>query len=149
MAQTVNKIEVWTCEIEDRAGTLDAKLQPLAGAGVDLTFALARRQADRPGRSIVYLGPLKGPRQIKAAESAGFRLAHELVAVHFEGPNKPGSASKITHALAEAGINMRGLMAATIGKKYMLVLAFDSNEQAEAAIVQIKEAGKKKAKKKK
>src|SRR5438093_1284967 len=59
MPQTVSKIEVWTGEIEDKPGALDAKLQPLAAAGVDLTFLIARRQADRPGRGVVFLAPLK------------------------------------------------------------------------------------------
>jgi hypothetical protein len=143
MAQTVRKLDVWTGEIDDRPGALDEKLQPLAAAGVDLTFAIARRQNDRPGKGVLFLGPLKGAKQTKAAQAAGLSLAPNLAALHFEGPNKPGSASKITHALAEAGINMRGLSAATIGTKFMLVLAFDSSMDADRAIQAIKASAKK------
>jgi hypothetical protein len=143
MAQTVRKLDVWTGEIDDRPGALDAKLQPLAAAGADLAFIIARRQPDRPGKSVVFLGPLKGAKQTKAAQEAGLNVATNLVALHYEGPNKPGSASKITHALAEGGVNLRGLSAATIGTKYMLVLAFDSGMDADKALALIKAIGKK------
>jgi hypothetical protein len=138
MAAKVKKIEVWTGEIDDRAGALDAKLAPLAAAGADLTFIIARRQPDMPGKAVVYLGPLKGARQVKAAESAGLRRATELSALHYEGANKPGSAQAITQCIAAAGISMRGLTAATIGKNFMLVLAFDSEDAADAALKAIK-----------
>jgi hypothetical protein len=148
MAASVSKIDVWTGEMEDRPGTLDAKLQPLAAAGADLTFILARPQPDRPGRSVLFLGPIKGAKQTKAAEAAGLVPAPTLAALHFEGPNKPGSASQVTHALAKAGINLRGLMAATIGTKFMLLIAFNSGLDAEEALKVIKASGKKaKAKK--
>jgi hypothetical protein len=147
MAQKVSKIDVWTCEIDDRPGALDARLGPLAAAGADLTFCVARRQADKPGRAVVFLGPLKGAKQTKAAEGAGLRRATELAALHFEGPNKPGSAHAVTELLSDSGINMRGLLAATIGKTFMLVLAFDSNDDADRALKAIK-AGAGKGKKK-
>src|SRR5262249_41659866 len=128
-------------EMEDRPGTLDEKLQPLGAAGADLTFIVARPQ--QPGRSVLFLGPIKGAKQTKAAQAAGLAPAPNIAALHFEGPNKPGSASQVTHALAQAGINLRGLLAATIGTKFMLLIAFNSELDAEEGLKVIKAAGKK------
>jgi hypothetical protein len=143
MGSSVKKIDVWTGEMDDRPGTLDEKLQPLADAGADLTFILARPQADKPGKSVVFLGPVKGNKQTKAAEAAGLALAPNIAGLHFEGKNKAGSASRVTHALAAAGINLRGLMAATIGNKFMLMIAFNSELDAEEGLKVIKASGKK------
>ena len=147
MAYTVKKIDVWTGDIGDRPGGLTAKLDPIGAAGADLTFIVARRKPDDPGRGVVYLGPLMGAKQAGAAKSAGLRRATELTALHLEGPNKPGSASQVTHILAGAGINLRGLSAATIGNKFMLVLAFDSAAIADEALKLLKAAGKGKGRK--
>ena len=40
----VKKLDVWTGAIDDRVGGLSSKLEPLAQAGVDLQFLVARRQ---------------------------------------------------------------------------------------------------------
>jgi len=40
----------------------------------------------------------------------------------------------MTEALAEAGINMRGLSAAAMKKQFVVHLAFDSNADARKAI---------------
>lgn len=146
MAITAKKIDVWVGEIRDHAGGLLDKLEPIATAGADLTFIVARRQIERPGTGIVFLGPLKGAKQQKAAMSAGFYKPAGLAAVHLEGPNKPGSAAAAIQALADAGISMRGLEAATIGSKFMLVLAFDSEADADQAVKLLKAVGKKKGK---
>lgn len=144
MAYTARKIDVWIAELEDRPGALASKLEPLGQAGADLTFAVARRQPDRPGTGIVFLGPLKGARQTRAAESAGFRRATELAAVHLEGPNQPGAAGKVVRLLADAGINLRGMSAITIGRKFALLLAFDSPADADRALARIRSASRKK-----
>jgi ACT domain-containing protein len=144
MAVTAKKIDVWVGDIRDHPGGLLNKLEPLAEAGADLTFIVARRQIERPGRGLVLLGPLKGAKQQKAATASGFYKPEGLAAVHLEGPNKPGSAAAAIRAIADAGISLNSLQAATIGGKFMLVLAFDSDEDADLAVKLVKAAGKKK-----
>src|SRR5436190_23699190 len=100
MAHTVSKIDVWTGGIDDRPGALAAKMQPVAEAGADLTFAIARRQPHLSGRGVVFLGPFKGAKQTKAAAAAGLTRATDLAALHLEGPNKAGSADEATRILA-------------------------------------------------
>jgi prephenate dehydratase len=146
MAITAKKIDIWVGEIRDHAGGLLDKLEPIADSGADLAFIVARRQIERPGTGIVFLGPLKGAKQQKAAMTVGFTRPPGLAGVHLEGPNKPGSAAAAIRSIADAGISMRGLEAATIGNKFMLVLAFDSEADADEAVKLLKAAGKKKAK---
>lgn len=131
MPYTVSKVDVWTAEIEDRPGGLADKLAPLAEAGVDLEFAIARRQA--PGKGIVFLSGIKGTKASRAAASAGLSKTTALAALRIEGPNKAGICYQMTCQLAEAGINMRGLSAAVIGRKCVMFLAFDSAADANKA----------------
>ena len=69
MAYTVSKVEIWTGEIEDQVGGLAAKLEPLANAGADLEMVIARRQPDRPGKDVVFVGPVTGAK----AQAGGYR----------------------------------------------------------------------------
>jgi len=59
MAYTVNKVDMWAGEIDDRVGGLAAKLEALANAGADLEVVVARRQPGQPGKGVVFLGPVK------------------------------------------------------------------------------------------
>jgi hypothetical protein len=133
MAYTVNKVDIWTGEIDDRVGGLAAKLEALANAGADLEVVVARRQPHRPGKGVVFLGPVAGAKAQKAATAAGLSKATDMAALRVEGPNKPGDCHRLAHLLAEAGINLRGLTATTVGKKYVLALGFDSASDAEKA----------------
>jgi predicted amino acid-binding ACT domain protein len=135
---------VWTGEIEDRVGGLAAKLEPLASAGVDLAFVIARRQPHLPGKGVVFLGPVTGAKGTKAAAAAGLSKTTELAALRLEGPNKPGSCHQAVRVLADAGINLRGLSASVIGAKFVVIIAFDTAEDAAKASRLLKAAGTKK-----
>lgn len=133
MALEVKKVDVYSAEIEDRPGALAEKLAPLAEAKVDLAFAIARRKPDSPGKGVVYLGPITTAKGKKAAQTAGLAPATELAALRIEGPNKPGALHAVTKALAEAGINLRGVSASVIGKRWVCFLAFDTADDAQKA----------------
>ncbi|MCL6502393.1 MAG: ACT domain-containing protein [Pirellulales bacterium] len=133
MKLTVSKVDVWTCELADQPGSLASKLEPLAAAGADLSYLVARRQADKPGTGVVYLGGLKGAKQAKAAAEAGFTKGDPITALRIDGANKPGIVQRIAAAVAAAGVNMRGVKAATVGNKFVTVLAFDTPEDAAKA----------------
>jgi hypothetical protein len=133
MALSVARVDVWAASIEDRAGGLAEKLTALAEAGAHLEFVIARRAPDKPGTGVVFLTPLKGAAQVRAAKKAGFEKTKSLHSVRIEGPDKPGLGAKMTQALAEAGINLRGLSAAAIGKRCIAHLALDSSADATKA----------------
>jgi hypothetical protein len=79
------------------------------------------------------LTPLKGAAQTRAAKKVGFGRTESLHSLRVEGPDKPGLGAKMTQALAGAGINLRGLSAAAIGKRCVVHLAFDSAADANKA----------------
>jgi hypothetical protein len=142
MRYTISKVDVWTRAIDDTVGSLAAVLEPLADAGVDLSFLIARRRTLVPGKGIVFLSGISGAKQSKAAAAAGLTKATDIAGLRVEGANKAGDAHHVTRLLADAGINLRGLSASVIGKKYVLILAFDNAEDAAKATKLLRSAGK-------
>ena len=66
----------------------------------------------------------------RPAKKAGLRKTDGLRSVRVEGPDKAGLCAKVTGALAEAGINLRGVSAAALGKKSVHYFSFDSTADA-------------------
>jgi predicted amino acid-binding ACT domain protein len=133
MAMDVSRVDVWVASMKDKPGGLAAKLETLAEAGAQIEFIIARRAPDKPGTGVVFLTPLKGRKQLAAAKKAGFRKSKSLRSVRIEGRDRPGLGAKLTQALAEKGINLRGLSAAVIGKRFVAHLALDSSADATKA----------------
>ena len=133
MKAKVTKVDVWAATIQDRAGGLAEKLAPLAAAGANLEFIVARRAPDKPGEGVVFVTPLKGAKQVKAGKEAGFHTTDTLHSVRVEGCDKPGLGAKATKALGEAGVSLRGLSAAAFGRKFVCYLALDTAAAAAKA----------------
>jgi hypothetical protein len=134
MALNVTRVDVWAASMEDQPGGLAQKLAALAAAGAQLEFVVARRAPDKPGKGVVFLTPLTGAAQARAAKQAGFEKTKSLHSVRAEGPDKPGLGARITQALAGAGINLRGISAAAINKRCIVYLALDTAADATKAI---------------
>jgi predicted amino acid-binding ACT domain protein len=130
MALNVSREDVWVAGIEDQAGALAAKLRTLAEAGAKLGFVIARRAPEKPGTGVVFLTPLKGVAQLRAARRAGFHKSKHLHSVRVEGLDAPGMGAKMAEALAAKGINLRGLSAAVIGRRFVANIAVDSGADA-------------------
>jgi hypothetical protein len=141
MPYKVNCVDVWTGEIEDRVGGLAAKLESLADAGADLEMVIARRQPGQPGKGVVFVGPVTGAGARKAAAATGLAKSGDLAALRVEGPNRPGECSRLTRRLAEAGLNLRGISAAALGTKCVVLLAFDTSADAGKAARLLRAAG--------
>ena len=101
MALKVQKVETWVAPLEDQPGSLAAKLSALSDAGISLEFVLARRAPDKPGTGVVFVTPINGAAQCRAAVEAGFRETKSLHALRVEGPDKKGEGTRIARALAE------------------------------------------------
>jgi hypothetical protein len=138
MALDVTEVGVWAASIDDKPGGLATKLDALAKAGADLEFVIARRAPDKPGTGVVFLATLDSPEETQAAQAQGFQVTESLHSVRAEGPDEPGLGGKITQAIAEAGINLRGLSAAAIGGKMVCYLALDTKEDAKKAVDALK-----------
>jgi hypothetical protein len=133
MALNVTRADVWAASIQDQPGGLAGKLTALAKAGAQLEFVIARRAPEKPGTGVVFLTPLKGAAQLKAAKQAGFAKTQSLHSLRIEGRDQPGLGARMTQVLAEAGINIRGLSAAAIGSRCVMHLALDSTADAAKA----------------
>ena len=134
MALNVTRVDVWAASIEDQPGGLAEKLEELAAAGSQLEFVVARRAPDKPGTGVVFLAPVTGAAQVRAAKKAGFEKTGSMHSVRIEGPDKPGLGARMTRALAGAGINLRGLSAAAMNKRCVVYLAVDSAADATKAM---------------
>jgi hypothetical protein len=138
MKLNVSRTDTWAAAIDDRPGGLADKLAALAAAGANLEFIIARRAPEQRGSGVVFVTPLKGAKQIKAADAAGFQKTGSLHSLRVEGADKPGTGAKLTKALAEAGINLRGLSGAAFGKRYVTHLALDTAQDAAKAAALLK-----------
>jgi hypothetical protein len=133
MALKVSKLEVWSAPVDDRAGGMADKLEPLSRAGANFEFVLARRTAEQPGAGIMFVAPVKGTKLVQAAQAAGFAKTATLQSVRVEGTNQAGAGARITRALANAGVSFRGISAMAIGRKFVGFVALDSAEDAAKA----------------
>ncbi len=134
MPYRVTKVDIWTGTIRDRPGGLAGKLEALSRGGANLEFVLSRRVPDRPGRGVVFIAPVKGAAQARAARKAGLRRATNLRSLKVVGPDRKGLGARITRALANAGINLRGLSAVAQRRQIMVYIAFDKGPGATRAI---------------
>ena len=134
MALKVSRVDVWAATIKDKAGGLAEKLAPLAQSGANVEFVIARRAPDKPGNGVVFLTPLRGAAQLRAAKKAGFSKSKGLHSLRIEGTNKSGVGAMITEALGAAGVNLRGLSAAAVSKRFVAHLALDTAADAAKAM---------------
>ena len=140
MAYTVKKVDVWAGEIADSPGGLAEKLSALSNAGANFEFLVSRRAPDKPGTGVVFLAPIKGAKQKGAAQTAGLSTTDSLHSVRVEGPDRAGLGTKMSRAVADAGINLRGVSAAALGRRAVTYIAFDSAADADTAIRVLKKA---------
>jgi hypothetical protein len=129
----VERVDVWAASIKDKPGGLANILSGLADAGADLDFIIARRAPEQPGSGVVFVTPLRGDVEVRAAATLGFNVTTSLKSLRVEGDNKPGIASKLTEKMAVSGINLHGFSAAVIGAKFIMYISFDTAEDAERA----------------
>jgi len=130
----VEHVDVWAATIEDRPGGLSEMLATLWNAGADLQFIVARRAPEEPGKGVVFVSPLQGDREIRAAAQVGFNVTRSLHAVRVMGPDQPGIAAELTLKLADGGLNLRGFSAAVIGTQFFAYVAVDSLDDANKAM---------------
>src|SRR5207342_2020559 len=140
MAYTIKKVDVWAGEIADRPGGLADKLNALSDAGANFEFLVSRRAPDKPGTGVVFLAPIKGAKQKGAAQTAGLSTTDSLHSVRVEGPDRAGLGTKMSRAVADAGIKLRGVSAAARGRRGVTDFAVDSAGDADTAIRILKKA---------
>ena len=138
MKLDITRADVWAAAIQDRPGGLAEKIDRLAQAGTNLEFLIARRAPEKPGTGVVFVTPIKGAAQLKAATQAGFSKTKSLHAIRIAATDKPGLGATLTGQIAQANINLRGISAAAIGTRTVFHLAFDSSADAGKAMRRLK-----------
>jgi hypothetical protein len=138
MKLKVSRTDTWAATLKDQPGSLADKLNALGKAGANLEFIIARRTPERSGGGVVFATPLKGAKVLKAAQAAGFQKSASLHTLRVEGRDEPRVAARIGQALAQAGLNLRGLSGAALGKNYVIHIALDSEADAAKAAKALK-----------
>src|SRR5690242_20758649 len=126
MALKITKVDVWAGDIQDQPGGLARVLEVLSGAGGSLDCVIARRQPEKPGTGVVFVSPVKGKLAPAAARGAGLNQASDIATLRVEGADRPGLGGRISRAVADAGVSMRGLSAMVLGGKFVAYIGFDS-----------------------
>lgn len=133
MGFKLDRVHVWSGDVPDRAGGVASKLSLLAQAGTNLEFIFTQRQAEKPGSGVLYVAPITGPVQVRAARAAGLAETQDPVVLRVEGDNQAGLGHRVTQQWALAGISFQGLTMAVVGDKFVGYAAFDSVTDANRA----------------
>ena len=144
MPLKVTKTDVWSAKIQDQPGGLAQVMEAIAGAGANLECVIARRQPNKPGAGAVFVTPLKGKRVLAAAAAAGFKASQRIATLKVEGDDRPGLGAKVAQAVGAAEVNLRGISAVAVGKKFVSYLGFDNWRDADRAAAAIRALGRKK-----
>lgn len=122
MAYSIKAVEAYAVDVMNRPGMLARILEALTNAGANLEFVIARRVSQNTSR--VFLAPLKGAKVLRAAGDVGLQKAAGMHALRIEGPDRQGLGAHLTRGLAAAGLNIRGLSAASINRRNVCYIAF-------------------------
>ncbi len=133
MGFKLDRVHVWSGEVVDKAGGVAGKLSALAQTGANLEFILTSRRADKPGTGTLYVAPITGPIQVRAARLAGLAETQHPVVLRVEGDNEAGLGHRVTQQWALANISMHSLTMSVIENKFVGFAAFDSVEDANRA----------------
>ena len=91
-----DRVHVWSCEVVDERGATAAKLSFLAQSGANLEYISTQRLPTKPGKGILYVAPITGPAQQRAAK-AGQTCTRGSISpssIASKGGNEPGLGHK-------------------------------------------------------
>ena len=133
MSFKMERVHLWSGEVEDAPGGTASKLVHLAQAGANLEYVFTKRLPNKPGTGILYVSPVTGAAQISAAREAGLSETDYPVVHRIEGDNEAGLAHRLTQAWAIAGISFQGLTMSVLEGKFIGFAAFDAVNDANVA----------------
>src|SRR4030088_2426591 len=107
MGFKLDRVHVWSGDIADMAGGVAGKLAHLAQSGANLEYIFTRRLPDKPGMGILFIAPVSGAVQVRAAKAAGLTETFDPVVLRVEGDNEAGLGHRLTQQWALAGISLQ------------------------------------------
>jgi hypothetical protein len=141
MSFKMDRVHVWAVEVKDEPGGVAAKLSHLDKAGTNLDYVYTQRLTDKPGHGMLYVAPIVGPEQVKAARVAGMHEVNDPIVMRVEGDNTAGLAHRLKHEWAMANINLHGAILGVLGTKFLGYITFDTVEDANRAARILAELG--------
>jgi hypothetical protein len=133
MSYKFDRVHVWSCEVADQAGGVAGKLAFLAQAGANLEYVFTKRLLDKPGSGILYVAPVSGAAQVRAARAAGMSETETPVVRRLEGDNEAGLVHRLTQQWAIAGISFHSMTMTVLGTKFVGYVAYDTVDDANRA----------------
>ncbi len=141
MGFKLDRVHVWSGEVVDQAGGVAAKLALLAQSGANLEYVYTKRTPEKAGCGVLYVAPVTGPMQVRAAKAAGLAETNDPVVLRVEGDNAAGLAHRVTQQWAMAGLSLQGLMMSVYGGRFVGYAAFDNVADANRAAAILGEQG--------
>ena len=130
----LNRVQIWSGEVSDEPGGIVRLLEPLAEAGANLEFIWSRRLDGEPGRGLLFVAPVTGLAQTRAAQMVGLNRATDLVLLRIDGSDRPGVGHFLAACLSKAGINLRGMSMTAVNGQFVAYVACDSPEDTARAV---------------
>lgn len=128
-----DRVHLWSVEVADKAGSVAEKLAFLAQADTNLEYIFTQRLVNKPGSGILYVAPITGPLQTRAARAAGMAETETPTVRRIEGDNEAGLAHRLTQQWALSGISLQGLTMSVLANKFVGYAVFDSVNDANKA----------------
>ena len=128
-----DRVHLWSCEVTDKAGSVAEKLAFLTQADANLEYIFTQRLVNKPGMGILYVAPITGPLQTRAARAAGMAETETPIVRRIEGDNEAGLAHHLTQQWAITGISLQGLTMSVLGNKFVGYAVFDTGNDANKA----------------
>lgn len=141
MSFKMQRVHVYHAEVDDKPGGIAAKLKTLAEAGAHLEYVYSTRSASKQGVGELYVAPLTGTNELKAAKSAGMHEVPEPYVFRVEGDDKAGLSGKLTQAWEMAGINLHGLVMSVLQGRFIGYVTFDTAADGNRAATILAELG--------
>jgi hypothetical protein len=141
MSFKMQRVHVYHAEVEDKPGGIAARLKTLAEAGAHLEYVYSQRSLTKQGMGDLYVAPLTGTSELKAAKTVGLHEVGEPIVMRVEGDDKAGLGGRLTQAWEMAGINLHGLVMTVFHGKFVGYVTFDTPQDANKAATLLAELG--------
>lgn len=141
MSFKMDRVHVWAVEVKDEPGGVAAKLANLAESGANLDYVYTQRNLEKPGVGILYVAPIVGNEQTRAAKASGMHEVSEPIVMRVEGDNTAGLAFRLKQAWARNNINLHGAIMTVINNKFVGFVTFDSVADANQAAMLLAQVG--------
>src|SRR5271168_3908589 len=126
MSFQLSRVHLWAGPVPDKVGGTAGKLHLLAEAGANLEYVFTKRMPDKPGSGVLFVAPISGAAQVRAAKIADLHETDDPIVYRIEGDNAQGLAHRLTHEWAVRDISLQGLTMAVLGNRFVAYAAFDT-----------------------